>query len=357
MKLKVLFLVAAVFMLSLSSFSQRGVRIGYIDTEYILENVPEYQQATAQLETKVQKWKNEIEEQLGVIAQKRKDLSNEKALLTKELIEEREEDIFYEEKEILDYQQKRFGPNGDLMLQKKQLIQPIQDQIFAAVQDIAEQKKYDFVFDKSADIVMLYSAKRYDFSEQVIRSLTRSAKRTQAASKAEKRAAEEEDLVIDVDEEQEARNAEADERRQEIINEREARKLAAQKRRDSIIEVRRLAREEALRNRNQNTQDTEQSEVTNDTDAPTNSDASNTNTSGKNEDTNATEASASEEKTPAQLAEERRQQKIADRERRKAELEARKQRILAEREQARKEREAARNNTTPETPANEDDNN
>ncbi len=325
MKLKVLFLVTAMFMLSLSSFAQRGVRIGYIDTEYILENVPEYQEATLQLENKVQKWKSEIETQLSSIEQKRKDLSNEKALLTKELIEEREEDIAFEEKEILDYQQKRFGPNGDLMIQKKQLIQPIQDQIFAAVQDIADKQKYDFVFDKSADVVMLYSAKRFDFSEQVIRSITRSAKRKQAGSKAERKAAEEEDVVIEVNEELEAKQAADDERKQAVLDEREARKQAAQKRRDSIIEARNAAREAKLRERNQETVDDIQSESENVSDG---------------------EASADEEtKTPEQIAEERRQAKIADRERRKQELEARKQQILEERQRAKEERENQNNNT------------
>ncbi|WP_104735803.1 OmpH family outer membrane protein [Hanstruepera ponticola] len=325
MKLKVLFLVTAMFMLSLSSFAQRGVRIGYIDTEYILENVPEYQEATLQLENKVQKWKSEIETQLSSIEQKRKDLSNEKALLTKELIEEREEDIAFEEKEILDYQQKRFGPNGDLMIQKKQLIQPIQDQIFAAVQDIADKQKYDFVFDKSADVVMLYSAKRFDFSEQVIRSITRSAKRKQAGSKAERKAAEEEDVVIEVNEELEAKQAADDERKQAVLDEREARKQAAQKRRDSIIEARNAAREAKLRERNQETVDDIQSESENVSDG---------------------EAPADEEtKTPEQIAEERRQAKIADRERRKQELEARKQQILEERQRAKEERENQNSNT------------
>ena len=331
-------------MLSMSSFAQRGVRIGYIDTEYILENVPEYQQATSQLETKVQKWKSEIEQQLSGIAQKRKDLSNEKALLTKELIEEREEDIAFEEKEILDYQQKRFGPNGDLMIQKKQLIQPIQDQIFSAVQDIAEAKKYDFVFDKSADVVMLYSAKRYDFSEQVIRSLTRSAKRTQAGSRAEKQAAEDEDLVIEVDEELEAKQEAADERKTQIMNEREARKLAAQKRRDSIIEARNLAREEKLNSRNQDTETTE--------DDADEDNAEETTVSENNKTTN-----TDDEKTPEQIAEERRQEKLDDRARRKQELEERKQRILAERERARQERENARNNTNEDTPEDDDGDN
>lgn len=98
MKFKVLFLLTLISMLSFQSNAQRGVRIGYIDTEYILQNVPEYSEATSQLETKVQKWKVEIEKQLKGIEQKRTDLNNEKALLTKELIEEREEDIFLKKK-------------------------------------------------------------------------------------------------------------------------------------------------------------------------------------------------------------------------------------------------------------------
>ena len=204
MKNKVLFLLAIIGLISLNSNAQRGVRIGYIDTEYILQNVPEYQDATLQLDKKVQQWKTEIDQRLNVIEQKKTQLNNERVLLTKELYEERLEDITFEENEILDYQQKRFGPNGDLMIQKRQLIQPIQDQIFAAVQEIAANRKYDFVFDKSADVVMLYSAERFDISELVIRSITRSAKRTQAQNKAERRAAEDEDVVPEINEELEA---------------------------------------------------------------------------------------------------------------------------------------------------------
>ncbi|MEJ2113662.1 MAG: OmpH family outer membrane protein, partial [Flavobacteriaceae bacterium] len=260
MKFKVLFLLTLAFMLSQSIYAQRGVRIAYIDTEYILQNVPEYQEASTQLESKVQKWKGEIEQRLNTVEQKRKDLSNEKALLTKELIEEREEDIDFEEQEILDYQQKRFGANGDLMIQKKQLMQPVQDQIFAAIQDIAETKKYDFIFDKSADVVMLYSADRFDISEQVLRTISRTSKRTQAQTKAERKAAESEELVPEINEEQEAREkaieekqqeraTEAEQRRQEILAAREAKKLAAQKRRDSIVAARAQEKEDKLNER------------------------------------------------------------------------------------------------------------
>jgi Skp family chaperone for outer membrane proteins len=209
MKIKVLFLVAIISLMSFVSNAQRGVRIGYIDTEFILENIPEYQEANAQLESKVQKWKKEIEQRLAKIDSKKKQLNSESVLLTKELYDERLEDISYEEAEILDYQQDRFGPNGDLMIQKKQLIQPIQDQIFSAVQEIAGGKKYDFIFDKSADVVMLYSAERFDLSELVIRSITRSSKRTQAKSRSERKAAEKEDVVPVI-------NKELDERQQAL---------------------------------------------------------------------------------------------------------------------------------------------
>ena len=139
-----------------SVYAQRSVRIGYIDTEYILENISEYSNANSQLDSKVQQWKSEIEKRLTELEDQKKQLNNERILLTNELVSEREEDLQIIENEIIDYQQKRFGPNGDLMIQKQQLIQPIQDQIFAAVQEIAMSKKYDFIFDKSADVVMLF---------------------------------------------------------------------------------------------------------------------------------------------------------------------------------------------------------
>src|SRR5690606_28174035 len=104
-------------------------------------------------------------------------------LLTKELIEEREEEIRFQESEIADLQQKRFGPTGDLMTQKAVLVKPIQDQVFTAAQDIAEVKKFDFIFDKSSDMTMLFAAKRFDISDQVLRVLTRAANREQKSRK------------------------------------------------------------------------------------------------------------------------------------------------------------------------------
>ena len=323
MKNKVLFLLTLVFIISLSTHAQRGVRIAYIDTEYILENVPEYQEATVQLNQKADKWKNEIGAKLGAIEQKRKDLSNEKALLTKELIDEREEDIAFEEKEILDYQQKRFGPNGDLFIQKKRLMQPIQDQIFAAVQDMASSRKYDFIFDKSSDAVMLFSAKQFDLSDQILRSITRSSKRKQAQSKAERKAAKEEELVPEINYELEARQKALDEkkaeresavekRRQDILAAREAKKKEAEARRQKIIEDRAKARQAKLDSRNKTTQ----------------GDGAKEGETSKPD----TKTGEGEIKTKAQLVEENRQKKLRERADRKKALEKRKQEILADRQ-------------------------
>src|SRR5688572_13108279 len=161
----------------------RSIRIGYIDMEYILENLPEYNEASIQLEQKAQKWKQEMEIKKNNISKLKESLKTEQVLLTKELIQERQDEIAFLENELMEYQQKRFGPTGELVTQKAVLVKPIQDQIFTAVQDLAEAKKYDFIFDKSSDLTMLFAAKRYDISDFVIRTLSKASKRSQMTKK------------------------------------------------------------------------------------------------------------------------------------------------------------------------------
>ncbi|WP_430906223.1 OmpH family outer membrane protein [Maribacter sp. 2-571] len=234
------------------SFAQRGVRIGYVDMEYILENVEEYRDATAQLETKVQKWKVEIEQKQSAVEQMKKDLMAEKVLLTDELITEREEEILILEKEMLEYQQNRFGPQGDLVLQKRQLIQPIQDQVFNEVQKIGTNKKYDFIFDKSADVVMLYSQKRHDISDLILRGIARTRKVSAPKKKKQKSKIDEfegeeteeapSDAIIErrakAKEAQDAKTKTAEERRAEQLRLREERKKAYEERRKKLLEER-----------------------------------------------------------------------------------------------------------------------
>ena len=177
--------------------AQRSVKIGYIDTEYILENLPEYNQVSERLEEKAAGWKKEIDDRIRKIDQKKEALNSERILLTNEMIDEIEEEITLDEEELSEYQQKRFGPRGDLIIQKQQLIQPIQDQIFNAIRELAESRNYDFIFDKSADIVMLYSDKRFDVSDQILRTITRANNRKKLDSRKDKREIENQSLIDD----------------------------------------------------------------------------------------------------------------------------------------------------------------
>ncbi len=254
-----------------AAVAQRGVRIGYVDMEYILENVEEYREASEQLENRVAQWKSDIESRKMAIDQQKKDLQAERVLLTDELITEREEEIAILEKELLDYQQDRFGPRGDLVLQKQRLIQPIQDQVFNEVQKIGANKKYDFIFDKSADVVMLYSEKRHDISDLVLRGISRTRRVSQPAPKRDNRLEDfegdtEEPVSEALLERQEraaqaeaARTADADAKREEQLKLREERKKAYEARRKKLLEereARRKAREEERQELMEQAQDT-----------------------------------------------------------------------------------------------------
>lgn len=338
MKPKVLYLLMLVCFLSMSSFAQRSIRIGYIDTEYILQNIPEYQEASTQLDAKVLKWKSEIDERLNAIQQKKDQLNSESVLLTKELIEERQEEITAEELEILDYQQKRFGPNGDLMIQKKSLIQPIQDQIFTAVQEIATNRNYDFVFDKSADVVMLYSADRFDISEQVLRSINRSSKREQAESRAERRAAEDELLIPVVDEplserEQTALDKKAerqkaiDERRQNQLSAREAKKLEIEEKKKQALAEREKRNQEKLAERNKSNEAVAAEASKSKDSLSLKANDEKAQTAKKNDSTSAKATAKKTEEKP-----------LTDKEKRQKALEEKKKKILEARKKAQEEK-------------------
>ncbi|MGS2762151.1 OmpH family outer membrane protein [Sinomicrobium sp. M5D2P9] len=254
MKAKVLFILLFASVWAVQA--QRGVRIAYIDMEYILDNVQEYQEAGSQLNARVEKWKMEVEEKKNTIAQMKKELDAEKVLLTKELIEEREEEIQLAEEEMLQYQQDRFGPEGDMVRQKRLLVKPVQDRVFNAVQEIAGRRAYDFVFDRSADVVMLYSDKKHDISDQILKSIDRTRKTEGRNSGSAKNKFEDVSREVDperqaqkerVEGERDERARALEEKRQERIREREERKREYEERRQQILEEReayRKAKEE-----------------------------------------------------------------------------------------------------------------
>ena len=158
------------------SNAQRSQNIAYIDMEYILENVPEYTSAQNNLNTKVETWKTKLRKLKRHIEVLKTDLANEKAILTKDIIEEKEEDIIIKQDELARLESLYFGPRGDMFLLRKQLIKPVQDLVYNSVQGIAKRKKYDFVFDKSSELVMLYSNKKHDISELVLASIVKDRK-------------------------------------------------------------------------------------------------------------------------------------------------------------------------------------
>ncbi len=155
------------------SNAQKGARVGYIDMNIILENVEEYNKASQLLDKSIEKWKKEIELKKIQLKQFEDQLNIERILLTPELIKDRELEIQDFAFDIVNLQEKRFGPVGDMIIQRSKLIQPVQDQVLTIVKQIAEEKKYDFIFDRSSSVTMLYSAKIYDISDLVIKRINR----------------------------------------------------------------------------------------------------------------------------------------------------------------------------------------
>ena len=153
--------------------AQRGTRVGYIDMNIILESVVEYKKANQLLDRNIENWKKEIELKKIQLKQIEDQLNVERILLTPELIKDRELEIQDFALDIINLQEKRFGPVGDMILQRSKLIQPVQDQVLTIVKQIAEEKKYDFIFDRSSSVTMLYSAKIYDISDLVIKKINR----------------------------------------------------------------------------------------------------------------------------------------------------------------------------------------
>ncbi|MFH7012278.1 OmpH family outer membrane protein [Flavobacterium sp. FlaQc-52] len=335
MRRQFLFIFLALIVANTSQAQTRSTRIGYIDMEYILENVSDYKEANAQLELKAQKWKQEIETKKTDINNLKESLKAEKALLTKELIDERETEIKFLETEMLDYQQKQFGADGNLIRHKAALAKPIQDQVFTAVQDIAEAKNYDFVFDKSSDLTMLFSNKKFDISDQVIRILNRTDKREQLTKKQLKEQEKKENLENAIDENPAMKD------RQKVLDDRKAareklildRKLEQEAKKKEYEDRRKALLEEREARKNGTVSEPAK------TDATKTSPSTDKPTATTEQKTTTVQPAATENK-----AEER--QKLY--EQRKKELEERKKKILEEREAAKKAKEAAaqKTNTT-----------
>lgn len=171
MKRTVLTILAIVF-----AISAHAQRFGYVDSNYILESIPEYQQKQQELDEISVQWQQEIEAMYAEIDRMYKDYQAEQILLTDDMKRKREEQIIEKEKEAKEKQKERFGYQGDLFQKRQQFTKPIQDKVYAAIKELADARGYAVIFDKAGSLTMLYTAAKYDLSEDVLDELGYSVK-------------------------------------------------------------------------------------------------------------------------------------------------------------------------------------
>lgn len=167
---------AIVFAL-LMGFATAGMsqqyRIGYVDTEYILKKVPDYEEAQKDLNKMTSEWRKQVERKFDEIDAMYKNYRAEEILLTEDMKQKREEEIIAKEKEAKEFQRKKFGPDGELFQKRQELIKPIQDKIYKAVADVAKAGGYYVIFDKASanGLTILYAKSSINKSDDVLKRM------------------------------------------------------------------------------------------------------------------------------------------------------------------------------------------
>ena len=167
---KLILIVALVLATSAATYAQ-AQKIAYVDTEYILGQIPEYKAAQAELDKTSIQWQKEIEAKYAEIDKMYKAYQAEQILLTEDMKKKREADIVSKEKEAKDLQKQRFGVDGELFKKRQELVKPIQDKVYNAIKTVAEKGGYAIIFDKSSDLTMLYTNSKFDKSDDVLENL------------------------------------------------------------------------------------------------------------------------------------------------------------------------------------------
>ena len=167
MQKKVLILFFLIGMYSLSY----GQKFGYVDTDYVLTKMPEYTEAQSELDKLSHQWQNEISEMYKEISTMYNDLQAEEVLLTEEMKQERLTEIKAKENAVKDYQKKIFGFDGLFFLKKKELVKPVQDKIFEAVEKVCKNQRLTMMFDKAGALVLIYTDPRHDYTDYVLDEL------------------------------------------------------------------------------------------------------------------------------------------------------------------------------------------
>ncbi len=165
---KIALLALALFFAGLAT---RAQRYAVIDSKYILEKLPEYKEAQKKLDDFSRLWQQELDQKQAAVDKMYKDYDAEQVMLPDNLKKKREDELYNKEKELRDLQRKRFGFEGDLFKKRQELIKPIQDRVYNAVQKLAVDKQYDFILDKSEGITVIFADPKLDKSEEVLKNL------------------------------------------------------------------------------------------------------------------------------------------------------------------------------------------
>jgi len=146
-------------------------KFGYVDTEYILSQMPEYNEAQGEIDALARSWQNEIQQMYKSIEGMYNELKAEEVLLTTDMKDERLNEIHQKEEEVKEYHNKVFGMDGLYFLKKKELIKPVQEKVFEAVEKVSKEKRLQIMFDKSGDLVMIYTNPIHDYTDFVLEEL------------------------------------------------------------------------------------------------------------------------------------------------------------------------------------------
>ncbi len=163
--------LAAAFLLIAAFSTANAQKFAYVDTEYILENIPEYKEAQGELDKLSIEWQKQLERRYSEIDKMYKNYQAEQILLTEDMKTKREEEIIKKEKEAKEYQKQKFGVDGELFQKRQELVKPIQDKVYQAVQDVANISSLDIIFDKSSGLTVLYSNSKYNKSDAVLKKM------------------------------------------------------------------------------------------------------------------------------------------------------------------------------------------
>ena len=160
-----------VVLISLLTTSVFGQKYAYIDSEYILDNMPDYVEAQAELDRVAAQWQKEIETKFKSIDSMYKKFQVEAITLPEKMKQSREESIMNAERDAKDLQKKRFGKDGDLFKKREELVRPIQDRVFTAINDYAKEKGYAFVFDAAGAMTIVYADPKWDINDAIMQKL------------------------------------------------------------------------------------------------------------------------------------------------------------------------------------------